>query len=163
MKKIYAYLTLVSLPLLLPATPALAEDPRDEGEVIVTHEVEGDFDGVLSNLKFSIQNQGLVLSGESHLQDMLHRTALDLGYEDDKYLEAVTYEFCSADLAHKMFRSDRRNVATCPMSIAAYVLPGTPEVVHIAYRRPILAVEDEPLEKEIDALFRSIVEEATAW
>lgn len=155
----------LAIPLLVfqlgVAAPATADCHVDPP--VVSHAVEGEFDNVTTSLKFAIQNQGLVLSGTSHLQEMLERTATDLGYEKGTYLEAIAYEFCSADLAHKMFKSDRRNVATCPMTIAAYVLPDAPGTVQLSYRNPVLATEDVDLENEIKALFEAIIEEATAW
>ncbi len=156
------YLAIPLLAFQLWASPMAAADCHVQAPV-VSHAVEGEFDSVTTSLKFAIQNQGLVLSGTSHLQEMLERTATDLGYEKGLYLDAVSYEFCSADLAHKMFNSDRRNVATCPMTIAAYVLPDAPGTVQLSYRNPVLATEDVKLEKEIRALFEAIIEEATAW
>lgn len=160
MKQLSVVALLIAVPLFWSATAASAE--TGDGP-IVTHEVKGDFEGVSTNVKFAISNQGLVISGTSHLQEMLDRTAADLGYEGGKYVKALSYEFCSADLAHKMFLSDRRNVATCPMTIAVYVLPESSDTVVLAYRKPILAVPDEPLEKEIMELFETIIEETTAW
>ncbi|MDZ7751173.1 MAG: hypothetical protein U5S82_05810 [Gammaproteobacteria bacterium] len=156
------YLAIPLLIFQLGVSP-LATADRHVDPPVVSHAVQGEFDNITGSLKFAIQNQGLVLSGTSHLQEMLERTATDLGYEKGIYLDAISYEFCSADLAHKMFNSDRRNVATCPMTIAAYVLPDAPDTVQLSYRNPVLATEDAELEGEIRALFEAIIEEATAW
>jgi len=64
------YLAIPLLAFQLWASPMAAADCHVQAPV-VSHAVEGEFDSVTTSLKFAIQNQGLVLSGTSHLQEML--------------------------------------------------------------------------------------------
>ncbi len=121
--------------LLLPLV-ALAAPPSS---TLQTRSIQGSFSDVRERLESAIANQGFTLSNSLHLQEMLQRTAKDLGMPDNRYLHAEAVEFCSAKLAHLMSQADPRNLANCPFVITLYVLPSQPTQVQVVYRLPVLA------------------------
>ena len=93
---------------------------------------------------------------------MLARTA-EVNESDSPYGNARYFNFCSSSLTHSAVTANAENIAICPYVVYAYQLNDSPETTHIGYRKPA-GVGDEASEgilREIEALLRSIVDEAT--
>lgn len=95
-----------------------------------------DFAATREALLDAMLGQGLSTPTVSHFGNMLARTADDLGHPQDLYDEAEIFTFCSAAVAAQMVASAREHIAWCPLSIALYTLPGRPDEVVLAYRKP---------------------------
>lgn len=152
----YAILALVTL----LGAPVLAEGP------MVRYEVESDFESAKDNVKFAITNQGLVITAESHINEMLERTGDDLGLGGPVYTDAVAFEFCSARFSRLMMAADPHNIVFCPFVISVYQVPANPETVYVAYLRPENAEGSEEAQQalaEVAEFLDGIAREATAW
>jgi uncharacterized protein (DUF302 family) len=148
--------------VLFVGTACAEEPPRND---IVRYTVDGDFAGVKDALEMAIVNQGLVISSESRIDEMLKRTAEDLGIETRVYEHAVAFEFCSANYSRRMMEADPHNVVFCPFVIAVYQ-PAGQSAVYVAYRRPQLPAAGDEVEEALDAvadLLDTIAREATNW
>lgn len=84
----------------------------------------------------AIAEEGLASPLVSNFGDMLRRTAGDLGHSDALYENAEIFIFCSIAVAARLATEARDNIAQCPMSIAIYSTPETPEKVVMTYRLP---------------------------
>ena len=149
--------------LLLLASPACAEENPPED--IVRYSVDSDFAAAKDALEMAIVNQGLVISSESHIDEMLKRTAADLGIDRSVYEHAVAFEFCSANYSRRMMQADPHNVVFCPFVISVYQ-PAGQSRVYIAYRRPQRPDAGTEVKEALDAvgdLLDSIAREATSW
>lgn len=98
--------------------------------------VKGRFDEVRGSLVAAIEGQGLVITYTAHIGAMLDRTGKDIGATKQIYDQAESLEFCSARVSRQMMEANAANIVYCPYTIAIYTLPGKPDVVHLAYRRP---------------------------
>lgn len=142
-------------PLLLAAPAAGAA-----GQATV-YTSEEPYDIVLENVRFAVIGQGLVVAGTLHIQDMLARTAEDLGYPDGVFSHADTIEFCSAVMSHELVQAHPANVTLCPFTISVYELADQPGVVHVAYREPVLAGDDAAeAQAKVKAFLDGIAREA---
>jgi hypothetical protein len=137
-------------------TSSLAAD-----DSIVTVKVEGDFFDVSANVRSAIVGKGINISNIVAASHMLHRTRADFGYDDNVYLEAESYEFCSARLSHKLARINPDNIVLCPFIISVYVVADEPNIVRISYRVPSGKPGTESVIDEIAELIEGIVEDAT--
>lgn len=136
---------------------------ENAGGDIVRYTVDGDFYDVKDALEMAIVNQGLVISSESHIDEMLKRTAADLGIETKVYEHAVAFEFCSATYSRRMMEADPHNIVFCPFVISVYQIAGQPEI-HVAYDRPQRPDAGEPVAEALTAvsdLLDTIAREAT--
>lgn len=150
-------LTLFAFVLALSPLLAYGADPVSE------YQIEEEFNYVKEDLKAAIQGQGLLVSGELHVQEMLVRTAADLGFDASPYLQAESIEFCSAYVSHLMIQAHPVNATICPFTIALYVLAEEPDIVHVAYRNPVLVGDGasrDQAEAAIDEMMTTIVNEA---
>jgi len=118
---------------------------RPAAENIVRYAVESDFESVKEELKFAITNEGLVITSESHIDEMLDRTGSDLGDAAKVYEHAVAFEFCSAKFSRLMMEADPHNIVFCPFVISVYSLPADPDTVYIAYRPPTRSDAEGPV------------------
>jgi len=123
---------------------------------------QGTFEDVRDAVEMAITGRGLVVNNVSHIGEMLERTGKDLGGAKQVYLKAEALEFCSAVASRKMMEADADNIVFCPYVIAIYVLPGKPNEVRVAYRKPQLvgSPASRKVLKEVDALLSGIVKEA---
>ena len=128
---------------------------------IVTVKVEGEFADVSANVRSAIVGKGINISNTLPASDMLNRTGRDFGYTRDVYVDAETYEFCSAALSHKLARKHPDNIVLCPFTISVYVLTDEPGFVRLSYRIPTGRPGTEAIVEEIVELIQSIIEEAT--
>jgi hypothetical protein len=101
-----------------------------------------------------IEGRGLVISYTSHANTMLERTSpqIDKGY--DTYKEAFIHLFCSAELAHKMTKSNPHSLTGCPYPLAIYTLSSDPKKVYMSFRS-----SDEDYYKNVISLLEDIVNE----
>lgn len=141
--------------LAVPAVLA-GDDP------VVRYSTRGDFNSVRENLELAITERGMVISGVSHVGEMLERTGKDLGAERQIYRKAEIVEFCSAVLSRRMMEADPHNIVSCPFSIAVYVLPQEPDTVYLAYRRPVSSASEKSKEaaQAVEDLLKSIIQGA---
>lgn len=121
-----------------------------------------DYAVIRDNLEQAIIGRGLVITGVSHVGDMLARTGLDLGATRQIYAHAEVLEFCSATLSRKMMEADPSNIVFCPYGIAIYERADQPGRIHLAHRRLQGRGSGEVIEtmEKIDALLDSIIQEA---
>jgi uncharacterized protein (DUF302 family) len=156
-RKIFIRVLLLFVPLLLTACLPLwaSEDP------IVTKKVEGQFHDVTQNVRSAIVGKGINIAHVLPASAMLRRTGPAFGYDSDVYTDAETYEFCSAEISHKLANANPDNIVLCPFTISVYVLASEPGSVRISYRIPRGRPGTEPVIEEIIELIESIIEDAT--
>ena len=140
---------------LMPLVSFAAEDP------IVATEVKGNFHEVANNIRMAIIGKGINIAHELPASDMLNRTGSAYGYQANTYLDARIFEFCSARISHKLSRQNPDNMILCPFTISVYTLVGTPDTVHLVYRKPVGRPGSEAIVEEVIELISSIVEDAT--
>ena len=128
---------------------------------IVTVKVEGEFADVSASVRSAIIGKGINISNTLPASQMLHRTGPAFGYQEDVYLDAETYEFCSASLSHKLARKHPDNIVLCPFTISVYVVSDEPDFVRLSYRIPSGKPGTEAIVEEIVELIQSIIEDAT--
>jgi hypothetical protein len=127
---------------------------------IVINSVEEEFEYILDNVRNAIIERGINIANELHASGMLNRTAPDLGIETNVFLHAVTIEFCSATISHKLVAAHPGNMVLCPFTISIYVLSEDPDIVYIAYKPPAASDESTEALKEVETLLREIVMES---
>jgi uncharacterized protein (DUF302 family) len=127
---------------------------------MVIFETDYGFEEAMENVRMAIEARGMLVSGTLHVSDMLNRTGPDLGY-DKVFAKAESVEFCSAVISHKMTQLSPENMSICPFTIALFVKESEPEQLYLAYRRIMLAGdEDGEVTAEIYELFNGIIQEA---
>lgn len=142
--------------MILRPVPSLAAEDN-----IVTIKVEGDFHDVSADIRSAIMGKGLNIANVLHASDMLNRTGSAFGYGNNTYLNAETYEFCSAGISHKLARQHPDNIVLCPFTISVYVVNDEPDYVRLSYRVPAGKSGSEEIVNEVVDLIQSIVDEAT--
>ena len=128
---------------------------------IVTTRVEGSFVDVSANVRAAITGKGINIANTLPASEMLHRTGPAFGYENDVYLDAITYEFCSASISHKLARTHPDNIVLCPFTISVYVVSEEPDFVRLSYRIPAGKPGTEEIIREIVDLVQGIIDDAT--
>lgn len=128
---------------------------------IVTTRVEGSFVDVSANVRAAIIGKGINIANTLPASEMLHRTGPAFGYSNDVYLDAITYEFCSASISHKLARLHPDNIVLCPFTISVYVVSEEPDFVRLSYRIPTGKPGTEEIVKEIVDLVQGIIDDAT--
>ncbi len=133
-------------------------------EPVVIRSVHGDFDSVWDDLNSALANRGLVVSGVSHVGEMLDRTGKALGRTKKIFARARALEFCSAVVSRDMMEQNPDFIAFCPYKIAVYTLPGDKHKVYLSYQRPLWNDESgkaalEEVEKLLDGIVRDVVEQ----
>lgn len=125
--------------------------------------VNDDFETAVSFLKSSIEEEGLTISDEGDVADMMSRTQDVFDGVELIYAKAMIYQFCSAKLGYKLFALSPKAIGSCPLSVFAYQLKGGDGVVTIGYRRPPRVAEPEVAKvfAEISALLERIVKRAS--
>ena len=141
--------------LLIPCLVQAAEDP------IVTTIVEGEFYDVVRDLRAAIIGKGINIAHTLPASEMLRRTGPAFGYHHDVYADAEIFEFCSANISHKLARRHPDNIVLCPFTISVYTLVSEPVKVRLSYRIPTGRPGTEPEVEEIVVLIQGILEDAT--
>lgn len=126
----------------------------------VTYQTKDVFESVKENAESAIIGRGMVIGRILHVREMLDRTGSDLGFPRSVYLEAVSLEFCSASLSHRMLAVDPVNIVVCPFTIAVYVKADDPETVLVSFRQPELVSDDGSIASDIFSLLDGIAREA---
>ena len=123
--------------------------------------VEGTYEDVRQDLEDSITGKGIVISGISHVSDMLQRTGKDLGLKGRIFEHAEAINFCSATISRNMMKIDPHNIVFCPYIIAIYSVPDKPGIVYLAYRRPPALPTKESTEAlaAVENLLKGIIED----
>lgn len=159
MKKVLIKLFLLTF--LIQLTVGLLNNSWAADDTIVTIKVEGDFIDVSANVRAAIVGKGINISNILHAGQMLHRTGPAFGYNRDVYLDAETYEFCSASISHKLARKHPDNIVLCPFTISVYVVSDEPGMVRLSYRIPTGKPGTEDIVEEIVEMIQGIIEDAT--
>ncbi len=147
--------------LLLASLPGISAGSGTDNGTTITYKTSDDYEMVRESLEIAIIGQGLVISGTLHIQEMLDRTASDLGFNKRIYSAAESFEFCSSMISHIMTAADPGNITVCPFTVSVYQLISDPNHTYVAYRKPSLAGESDQAEKRILKLMNDISEEAT--
>lgn len=151
---------LVGLSLFALAAQAFGQQGPSADPVVV-YKAAADYEFVVESVKAAVVNRGMLVSGTLHVNEMLNRTAEDLGLAGQPYLAAESVEFCSAVLSQRMTRADPRNLVICPFTVAIYVPSGEPEQAYVAFRRHQLAGASAAVEQEVFELLDGIAREAS--
>ena len=132
------------------------------GDYMVVSTKTGSFNDVRDDVEMAITDRGMVVNNVSHVGDMLARTGMDLGDSKQVFIKAEALEFCSAVVSRKMMEADPDNIVFCPYVISVYVVPGKPNEVRIAYRRPQItgSTASKQALKAVDDLLSGIVKDA---
>jgi hypothetical protein len=85
----------------------------------VTYTSKDNFESVKSAITDAITGQGLVINNTSHIGEMLERTGKDLGGAKRVFLNAESYEFCSATVSRKTMEADPHNIVFYHFSLCA--------------------------------------------
>ena len=115
----------------------LAQTASAAGGFAVVASKKANFDDVRENVVMAIENRGMKIDHQSFIADMLARTGRDIGLTKAVYMRGDQIQFCKADLSRAMMEADPRNMVFCPFIVNVYVTPDQPEVVHVAYRKPL--------------------------
>lgn len=148
------------LTLALFISVAQAEMVSDPKDPMVVYQVEDEFDWVKTSLKDAIAENGLKVSGELHISDMLQRTAKDLNVASVPYGKAESLEFCSSVVTHKLAAAHPANMVHCPLTVSLYTLEADAETVYVAFRRPNLIGDADEAHKALFDLLDSIARAA---
>jgi uncharacterized protein (DUF302 family) len=152
---------LTALLLLLAALPGLAlEKVSPEDSPFVVYRSTENYEEIKESLELAITGQGLIVSGNLHISDMLNRTASDTGFKKKIYRKAESIEFCSVVMSHRMVAAHPYNLGICPFTIALYINEDDPEHLYVAYRRPVLAGGDMEVQKAVEGMIEGIIQEA---
>jgi uncharacterized protein (DUF302 family) len=116
-------------------------------------ELAGDFALAHESVIEAIEGAGLVVTAIIPVNQMLNRTAHDLGRVKSPYAEAETIQFCSARLAWLLVEEDARQLTLCPLSLTIHSLPDRPGSV-LSYRSP---GRETPARTQGDELLRALV------
>jgi len=127
---------------------------------IVTHLVEEEFEYIVDNVRNAVIERGMIIANELHASEMLNRTAPDLDIESNVFLHAVSVEFCSAMISHRLVAAHASNMVLCPFTISIYVRPEDPDMVYIAYIPPSAGEESAEILKEVETMLQAIVMES---
>lgn len=98
-------------------------------------ELAADFALAHESVVEAIEGAGLVVTAIIPVNQMLVRTASDLGRVKSPYAEAETIQFCSARLAWLLVEEDVRQLTLCPLSLTIHSLPDKPGS-NLSYRSP---------------------------
>jgi uncharacterized protein (DUF302 family) len=104
----------------------------------------------------AIEGSGLVVTATIPFNQMLARTASDLGKAGSPYSNAEIIQFCSARLAWQLVEEDRGQVALCPLSVTIYSLVGE-SGAKLSWRSP---GRGSPARERADDLLRDLVARA---
>lgn len=106
------------------------------GDVVRRHLVGADFASAREALVEAVEAEGLVVGAVLPINEMLVRTAGDLGRSASPFAQAVTVQFCSTGLAWQLIDEDVAQVALCPLAVSVYTTTKEPGRVMLAYRSP---------------------------
>ena len=137
-----------------------ADAPSRAVPSIMTYQTDDIFESVKEDVESAILDRGMVIGRVLHAREMLDRTGPDLGFPRSVYLQAVSLEFCSASISHRMIAVDPVNIVVCPFTIAVYVTADDPGNVFVSFRRPQPVGDDSGIAFDIFSLLDGIAREA---
>jgi uncharacterized protein (DUF302 family) len=143
--------------LLVLIVLTMAGGLRAESDIVRHSAVGADFQSARDALVESIESEGLVVSASISFNDMLTRTAKEIGKGPSPYTKADVIQFCTTRIAWKLVEEAPENVALCPVSIVVYETVAKPGEVVIAFRAPARVTTAR---NELDALMQKIVDRA---
>ncbi len=122
----------------------------------------GSFQDVRDNLALEVTRRGMALTHSIQVNEMLEKTAKDVGAVRPVYVQAEALEFCSPALGRKLMEANSANIVYCPLMVSIYVLPEAPRVVNVAYRRipKGSSAQSQKLFREVDGLVIGIIRDA---
>ena len=97
--------------------------------------LRADFQIARESVREAIEGAGYVVTAVIPINQMLLRTAGDLGKGKSPFSDAETIQFCSARLAWELVMENVSQVALCPLSLSIYSQVGVPGSV-ISWRSP---------------------------
>lgn len=115
-----------------------------------------DFQTTGEAVREAIEGAGLVVTAVIPLNQMLVRTAGDLGKGKSPFVDAETIQFCSARLAWELAEENAVQLVFCPLSLTVYSQPGVAGSV-ITWRSP---GRDTPARIRGDDLLRALASKA---
>ena len=101
----------------------------------------------------AIEGAGLVVTATIPFNQMLARTAADLGKSGSRYANAEIIQFCSARLVWQLVEEDAEQLALCPLSITVFSLTGE-SAARLSWRSP---GRTTPARVQADGLLRDLV------
>lgn len=116
--------------LFFSASSSAADDVRTE------QSGGSDVARVRDALVEAVESAGLVVTAVIPFNDMLARTAGDLGRRASPYSGAQVVQFCNARIAWQLVEEERAQLALCPLSIVVYANVDSPKAVLLSYRLP---------------------------
>jgi uncharacterized protein (DUF302 family) len=129
--------------LLLLTAAAHASDTA----ALWRHQVKGEFDAVLSNLKSGLERAQFLIANEEDLAKGLennrHLLGGDYRWNVIGFERVTAVHFCSVFFNHEVFNVDLDWSVLCPFKVVAYNLKESPSIVHIVTVRPTYLVKDE--------------------
>lgn len=132
------FVTALAIAAALICSDGALANGEERGEAraddIVTRTVRADFDDVRFGVENAIRNGGYVIDYHARINDMLERTTADVGAGDSPYLQAETWQFCSALLSRAAMQADPANIGHCPYVVFAYETRATPGEVVVGFR-----------------------------
>lgn len=122
----------------------------------------GSFEEVRDNLALEVTRRGMALTHSIQINDMLEKTAKEVGAIRPVYVNAEALEFCSPGLGRKLMEANSSNIVYCPLMVSIYVVPEAPKVVNVAYRRIPKggSAQSQKLFRDVDALVIGIIKDA---
>lgn len=122
----------------------------------------GSFEEVRDNLALEVTRRGMALTHSIQINDMLEKTAREVGAIRPVYVNAEALEFCSPGLGRKLMEANSSNIVYCPLMVSIYVVPEAPKVVNVAYRRIPKggSTQAQKLFRDVDALVIGIIKDA---
>ena len=167
MAQSFRYRICIALMLILLGTGACSTKPSATKQTVNILEsqwirhmtVPGQFDEVKSFLELAITDRGIKINNTSHIAEMLERTAAEVGADKVLYTHEQAIEFCSATISRDMMQSNSHYITLCPYIIYIYELPQQKDVIHIAYRNPLLYDPQDPALQAVDKLLQEITNE----
>jgi uncharacterized protein (DUF302 family) len=141
---------------------ACAAAPASSNASYVRYDTQGIYADVREDLSQAIINRGLVISGVSHIAEMLDRTGKDVGSEKKIYLHAEALQFCSAVISRRAMEADSHNAVFCPYTISVYELANEPGKIYVSYRKApeVNSTASREAMAQVEKLLADIVSEA---
>lgn len=148
------------LPLLM--LPLLSAFSSANESAIEVFSKTASFEEVRDNLALEVTRRGMALTQTIAVNDMLEKTAKEVGAVRPVYVNAEALAFCSPSLGRKLMEANSSNIVYCPLMVSIYVLPEAPKVVNIAYRRipKGSSTQSQKLFRDVDALVIGIIKDA---
>lgn len=156
---------LVAMVLALSFPSAWSADPAVRDDLLVVYSKPGEFAEVRDSVSDAIKQQGLVINYVAHVGDMLERTGRDLGLDEQLYVHAEVFEFCSAVISREMMAANPMHIGLCPYTIQVFELPESPGTIYIGYRRPpkVADRDSQAALDKVENLLERIVEESLSF